>query len=180
MIRHSVFLFMIVRVRKWNRRPASHKWRWQLNTNSFTQNLIIVYYLFRMPPRKISWRDIRISHNTPQYVPRYYALVYVKYTHANVAISSQNRMKPLFSHRFDRSQNKKILWNWLGNCCKFRKFLKWPQTSPNVPIRWEIQKTSSSPNFQILEICYIFAKIAKCINLSRNTKKIRAWRICKF
>ena len=59
----------------------------------------------------------------------------------------------------------------LKNCCKFRKFAKWPQTSLSVPIRWEIQQNSSLPNLQIFEICKTVPKIAKRINLSRNMKK---------
>ena len=83
--------------------------------------------------------------------------------------------------RYHWSQSKKIsLKKKLGNCCKFRKFAKWPQTSPNVPIRWEIQKNSSLPNLQIFEICKIVPKIAKCINLARNMRKIRAWQILEI
>ena len=33
------------------------------------------------------------------------------------------------------------------------------------------EKNPRLPNFQIFEICKIFPKIAKCINLSRNMKK---------
>ena len=85
-------------------------------------------------------------------------------------------------HRFHGSQSKKnYLKKKLGNCCKFRKFAKWHQTSPIMcQFVKEYKKKSSLPNLQIFEIRKIVPKIAKCMNLSRNTKKIRAWQIIKF
>ena len=72
---------------------------------------------------------------------------------------------------------KKLSEKKLVNCCKFRKFTNWPQTSLNVPTRCGIRKNSSLPNLQIFEICKIVPKIAKCINVARNKKKLQ---VCKF
>ena len=85
-----------------------------------------------------------------------------------------NWSKALVLHRFHRSQSKKVsVKKNLEIVATFRNFAKWPQTSQNAVIQ-------KLPKLKIFESCKIVTKTAKCINLSRNMKKIHAWQICKF
>ena len=84
-------------------------------------------------------------------------------------------------HRFHRSQsNKNFSEKKFWNCGEFRKFAKWPQTPPNVLIRWEILKTSSLPNLQIFEICKIILKIAKFFEKYEKNGRLTNFKILEI
>ena len=91
-----------------------------------------------------------------------------------------NQSKALFLHRSHRSQTKKKSLKKLGNCCKFQKFAKWNQTSPNVTIRWETQKKIKFAKFANFRNLQSSIKRRQMWQFVKKYKKIQVCQICKF
>ena len=90
------------------------------------------------------------------------------------------RLRPLIEVKV-----KKLLWKKTWKLWQISKFVKWPQTSLNVPIRWEIQKNASLPNLQILEIRKIVptlpnAPIREEIQKNPSLRNLIIFEICKI
>ena len=87
-----------------------------------------------------------------------------KFKNANTAKLYETNLNRYFCTDFIEIKVKKFLWKKkLGNCCKFRKFAKWPQTSLNLPIRWKIKK-------------FKFAKFANFRNLQHSPKNYQMYQ----
>ena len=80
------------------------------------------------------------------------------------AKSYKTNLKRYFCTDFIEIKVKKISEKKLWNYCKFRKFAKSFQTSPNVPIRWEIREK------------FKFAKFSNFLNLQNSPKDCQMYQ----